>query len=78
MFLTATKLAPALAAGCTVVIKASEIAPCSLLYFARLIKESGIPDGVVSILNYLDEPCPVDWEILRMLSRLLQPSLAWV
>ena len=59
MFLTATKLAPALAAGCTVVIKASEIAPCSLLYFARLIKESGIPDGVVSIITGDEYNCAI-------------------
>ena len=38
MFLTATKLAPALAAGCSVILKASEIAPCSLFELAKLIK----------------------------------------
>ncbi|MFT6913879.1 MAG: acyl-CoA reductase-like NAD-dependent aldehyde dehydrogenase [Motiliproteus sp.] len=51
MFLTATKLGPALAAGCTLVIKASELAPAPLLEFGRLIKEAGIPDGVVSIIT---------------------------
>ncbi len=50
MFLTATKLGPALAAGCCVVLKASEIAPCAMLEFARLIQEAGFPPGVVSIL----------------------------
>ena len=59
MFLTATKLAPALAAGCTIIIKASEIAPCSLLYFARLIKEAGIPDGVVSVITGDEKNCAI-------------------
>ena len=51
MFLTATKLGPALAAGCTVVIKASEVAPCAMLKFARIIDAAGLPPGVVSIIT---------------------------
>ncbi|WP_415920163.1 aldehyde dehydrogenase [Tateyamaria sp. SN6-1] len=51
MFLTATKLGPALAAGCTVVIKASEIAPAPMLEFARLIEAAGFPSGVVSVIT---------------------------
>ena len=51
MFLTATKLAPALAAGCSVIIKASEIAPCSLFELAKLIDQAGFPKGVVSIVT---------------------------
>ena len=51
MFLTATKLGPALAAGCTVVIKASEIAPCPMLKFAELIDQAGFPRGVVSVIT---------------------------
>ncbi|MEL6617725.1 MAG: aldehyde dehydrogenase [Pseudomonadota bacterium] len=51
MFLTATKLGPALAAGCTVVLKASEIAPIPMLAFARLIEEAGFPAGVVSVIT---------------------------
>uniref|UniRef100_UPI00404707D9 aldehyde dehydrogenase family protein n=1 Tax=Yoonia sp. TaxID=2212373 RepID=UPI00404707D9 len=51
MFLTATKLGPALAAGCAVVLKASEIAPVPLLAFARLIQEAGFPAGVVSVIT---------------------------
>ena len=43
MFLTATKLGPALAAGCTVILKASEIAPAPMLEFAKLIAEAGFP-----------------------------------
>lgn len=51
MFLTATKLGPALAAGCTVVLKASEVAPAPMLAFARLIDEAGFPPGVVSVIT---------------------------
>ena len=51
MFLTATKLAPALAAGCSVIIKASEIAPVATLEFARLIEQAGFPKGVVSVIT---------------------------
>ncbi len=51
MFLTATKLGPALAAGCTVVLKASEIAPAPMLEFARLIEAAGFPAGVVSVIT---------------------------
>ncbi|RDL45580.1 carnitine dehydratase [Marinomonas piezotolerans] len=51
MFLTATKLAPALAAGCSVIIKASEIAPVAILEFAKLIEKAGFPNGVVSVIT---------------------------
>ena len=57
MLLTAVKLAPALAMGNTVVIKASELAPVTLLEFAKLIEKSGIPKGVVNIVTGLGEPC---------------------
>ena len=51
LFLTAVKLGPALAAGCTVVLKASEDGPAPLLEFARLVHEAGFPAGVVNILT---------------------------
>lgn len=47
------KLAPALAAGCTVVMKPSEETPLSALALGRLILEAGIPAGVVNIVNGL-------------------------
>ena len=43
LFLAAVKLGPALAAGCTVVLKASEDGPAPLLEFARLVHEAGFP-----------------------------------
>jgi acyl-CoA reductase-like NAD-dependent aldehyde dehydrogenase len=57
MFLTAMKLGPALAAGNTVVIKASEDGPAPLLRFAMLIQEAGFPKGVVNIITGLGADC---------------------
>ncbi|TVY70437.1 Aldehyde dehydrogenase [Fusarium oxysporum f. sp. cubense] len=45
------KLAPALAAGNTIILKIAEQTPLSALYFANLVKEAGFPPGVVSIVN---------------------------
>lgn len=59
MFLTATKLGPALAAGCTVVLKASEIAPAPMLEFAKLIEQAGFPKGVVSVITGDAENCAI-------------------
>lgn len=57
LFLSAVKVGPALAAGCTVVLKASEDGPAPLLEFARLIEMAGFPRGTVSILTGFGEPC---------------------
>ena len=59
MFLTATKMAPALAAGCSFILKTSEIAPIALLEFARLIDAVGFPPGVVSIITGDAENCAI-------------------
>ncbi|HLT40832.1 MAG TPA: aldehyde dehydrogenase family protein, partial [Enhygromyxa sp.] len=47
----AAKLAPALAAGCTVVLKPSEIAPLSALILAEIIHDAGVPAGVFNLIN---------------------------
>jgi acyl-CoA reductase-like NAD-dependent aldehyde dehydrogenase len=57
MFLTSTKLGPALAVGNTVVLKASEDGPAPLLHFARLVHEAGFPAGVVNIITGLGPDC---------------------
>ena len=57
MFLTATKLAPALAMGNTVVIKSSELAPAVLFEFAKLVEKTGIPKGVVNVITGFGDPC---------------------
>lgn len=59
MFLTATKLGPALAAGCAVVLKASEIAPAPMFEFAKLIEAAGFPAGVVSVITGDAENCAI-------------------
>ena len=51
LFLSAVKVGPALAAGCTIVLKASEDGPAPLLEFARLVHEAGFPKGVVNIVT---------------------------
>merc|ERR1719392_306446 len=51
LLMQAWKLGPALAMGCTVVMKLSEKTPLSGLRMAELIKEAGFPAGVVNILN---------------------------
>ena len=57
MFLMAVKIGPALAAGNTVVLKASEQASAPLLAFGKLIEEAGIPAGVVNIVTGHGDPC---------------------
>lgn len=57
LFLSAVKLGPALAAGCTVVLKASEEGPAPLLHFARLVHEAGFPAGVVNVLTGFGARC---------------------
>jgi acyl-CoA reductase-like NAD-dependent aldehyde dehydrogenase len=57
LFLSAVKLGPALAAGCSIVLKASEEGPAPLLAFARLVDEAGFPPGVVNILTGFGADC---------------------
>jgi succinate-semialdehyde dehydrogenase/glutarate-semialdehyde dehydrogenase len=45
------KIAPALAAGCTVVVKPAALTPLTTLYFARLLQDAGLPDGVVNVIT---------------------------
>jgi aldehyde dehydrogenase (NAD+) len=57
LFLSAVKIGPALAAGCTMVVKASEDGPAPLLEFARLVHEAGFPAGVVNIITGFGPSC---------------------
>jgi aldehyde dehydrogenase (NAD+) len=50
------KVAPALAAGCTVVLKPSELSPLNALLFAEAIEEAGFPAGVFNLVNG-EGPC---------------------
>jgi aldehyde dehydrogenase (NAD+) len=47
----AVKVAPALAAGCTMVLKPSEIAPFDAIIFAEILDEAGVPPGVFNLVN---------------------------
>ena len=49
----ACKVAPALAAGCTMVLKPSEYTPTSALIFAEILDEAGVPKGVFNLINGL-------------------------
>jgi acyl-CoA reductase-like NAD-dependent aldehyde dehydrogenase len=51
LVIAASKTGPALAAGNTVVLKPAEQAPLSTLWFARLVREAGIPPGVVNVVT---------------------------
>mgnify|MGYP003296540615 FL=1 len=57
LFLVAVKIGPALAAGNTVVLKASEHASAAMLEFGKLVEQAGIPPGVVNIVTGHGEPC---------------------
>ena len=51
LLLAVWKVAPALATGCTCVIKPSELTPLTTLRLAELCKEAGVPDGVVNVVT---------------------------
>jgi len=55
LLMAAWKLGPALATGCTVVLKPAEQTPLSALRLGELIQEAGFPDGVVNIVTGLGE-----------------------
>jgi aldehyde dehydrogenase (NAD+) len=48
---TVCKIAPALAAGCSIVLKPSEFAPLSALLFAEVLDQAGVPKGVFNLVN---------------------------
>lgn len=56
------KVAPALAAGCTVVVKPAELTPLSALAAAELASRAGLPDGVFNVVT-TSQPAPVGREL---------------
>ena len=58
------KVAPALAAGCTVVLKPSEATPLCAVEVFKILQEAGIPDGVVNLITALD-PEPIGLEFVE-------------
>jgi betaine-aldehyde dehydrogenase len=57
MLMAAWKLAPALAAGCTCVLKPAEQTPLTVLEFAKWFEQVGLPKGVVNIITGFGETC---------------------
>jgi phenylacetaldehyde dehydrogenase len=57
LLMAAWKLGPALATGCTVILKLAEQTPLTGLRLAQLIVEAGFPPGVVNVLTGFGEPC---------------------
>ena len=55
LLMAAWKLAPAIAAGCTCVLKPAEQTPLTALEFANYLEEAGLPPGVVNIINGVGE-----------------------
>src|SRR6476469_7211800 len=55
LLMAAWKLGPALAAGCTIILKPAEQTPLSALRLGELIQEAGFPEGVVNIVNGFGE-----------------------
>lgn len=60
LMMAAWKLAPALAAGCTIVLKPAEETPLSALLLARLVQEAGFPDGVLNVVTGVGENTGVE------------------
>ncbi|ALE73977.1 carnitine dehydratase [Pseudonocardia sp. EC080610-09] len=57
LLLLTFKLAPALAAGCTMVVKPSEHSPASTVAFAEVLHEAGLPAGVLNVVTGWDRAC---------------------
>ncbi len=57
LFLSAVKIGPALAAGCTIVLKASEDGPAPMLEFARIFDQAGFPPGVLNVITGFGPEC---------------------
>lgn len=51
ILMAAWKWGPAMAAGCTMILKPAEQTPLTALYLASLVKEAGFPKGVVNVLT---------------------------
>ncbi|MGC5166580.1 NAD-dependent succinate-semialdehyde dehydrogenase [Luteimicrobium sp. DT211] len=58
------KIAPALAAGCTVVVKPATLTPLTTLFFARILEDAGVPAGVVNVVT-TRQTGPVSEAIIR-------------
>lgn len=73
------KIAPALAAGCSIVIKPSPFTPLSLLAFAKIMEEAGAPKGLINVVITDDELAEVMVrdERFKLLSFTGSPQIGW-
>ncbi len=64
LMMAAWKVAPALAAGNSVILKPAEQSPLSALLLAKLAAEAGVPDGVLNVVNGYGEEAGVHWRCI--------------
>jgi phenylacetaldehyde dehydrogenase len=74
LMMAAWKLAPALAAGCTIVLKPAEQTPLSAIRLGELITEAGFPDGVVNIVTGFGETAARRWPNTRTSTKWRSPD----
>jgi len=77
--LVAHKVAPALAAGCPIIVKPSSDTPITALILARVISEAGAPPGAVNVLpmRHADIPLLLSSSIIRLVSFTGSPAVGW-
>ena len=68
------KIAPALAAGCTVVLKPAEETPLTALRLGELVLEAGFPPGVVNVVTGRAKPPAPRWSRIRAWTRSPLPA----
>ena len=73
------KIAPALAVGCSIVLKPSPLAPLSALAFAELVHEVGYPEGTLNVLVCENEVAQklVEDDRMKLLSFTGSPAIGW-
>jgi succinate-semialdehyde dehydrogenase/glutarate-semialdehyde dehydrogenase len=76
-FLPARKLAPALAAGCSMILKASEETPGTAVSLVRALSDAGLPEGVVNLVFGVPEEISKNYLLLTLFAKsvLRDPSL---
>jgi len=76
LMLLAQKVAPALAAGCTIVLKPSEYATFAVLRLAGLMMEAGLPEGVFNVVTGPGDPPGTRWSTIRWWTSCRSPAAA--
>jgi len=74
MLMAAWKVAPALAAGCTVVLKPSEVTPLTALQLAKIAEEAELPVGVLNVITDLARMQELHWLNIPVSTNWLSPA----